>query len=111
LIHFEQFAVQDTLHYGEVQFFFQAKIHNETRTLALVSTYSPPDPTILRDSHNTIWATQYQGTEGLEVIDVKTILSVVCLAPLPARDGFFFIGEKLGLEVATLDGLDEEQSV
>ena len=37
-----KYAVDDTIFYGEVQFFFQATIHGHTQTLALISNYSPP---------------------------------------------------------------------
>jgi hypothetical protein len=108
LMQTEQFTIEDTLHYGEVQFFFQASVQNQIRTLTLVSTYSPPDPALLHDSYNTIWTTQYRGADGLEVIDVSSILSVVCIAPLPAREAHYFVAEKIGLEVAMLAGLEEE---
>ena len=101
---FFQFSLDDTLHYGEVQFFFQARIQNDVDTLAVVSTYSPPDPVLLHHSYNTVWACQYQGEENLQVIDVHSIISVVAMLPLPARAGWYFVGEKLGLEVTGLGG-------
>ena len=87
--------------------FFQSKIDNQTRTLALVSTYLPPDPTLLQESYKTIWATQYRGAEGLQVIEVTNILSVVAIGPLPSREGYFFVSEKLGLEIAALANMDD----
>jgi hypothetical protein len=109
LIAASQFTTDDTLHFGEVQFFFQALIHDQTRTLALVSTYSPPDLALLEESHKTIWAATYQGAAGLEVIDVKNIRSVIAMCPLPSRNTHFFVAEKLGLEVTALaDAYDEE---
>jgi hypothetical protein len=106
-----QFAVDDTIYYGEVQYFFQANIHGDTRTLALVSTYSPPDPALLQHSYKTIWATQYLEGEGLEIINVRSILSVVCISPLPSRDGFFYVSEKLGLEVTALVDMEDDLEV
>ena len=93
-----QFVVGDTLQYGKVQYFFQANVRGDTCTLALVSTYSPPDAALLQDSNKTIWAVQYLEDQGLEVIDAMSILSVVCVSPLPSRDGFLFVSEKLGLK-------------
>jgi hypothetical protein len=60
-------------------------------------------------SHNTIWATQYRGAEGLEVIKVTDIASMVCVSPFPSREGVFFIAEKLGLEVTGLANPEEDQ--
>ena len=103
-----QFIANDTLHYGEVQYFFQANIHGDIRTLAVVSIYSPPDPELLQYSHKTIWAIRYLEDEGLDVIDAMSILSVVCISPLPSRDGFFYVSEKLGLEVTALVDMEDD---
>jgi hypothetical protein len=58
--------------------------------------------------HKTIWATQYHRAEGLEVINVTDIASVVCVSPFPSREGVFFIAEKLGLEVTGLANPEED---
>ena len=59
-------------------------VKGETRTLALVSKYSSPDPELLEESFGTLWAFKKQmpGEEVLTVIDVKDISSIVCIAPL-----------------------------
>ena len=103
-----QFFHDDTVNYGEVQFFFQARVQGNLKTLAVVSVYSPPNPALLEHSYNTLWACQYRGEANLEVIDVQNILSVVALIPLPARAGYFFVGEKLGLEVTMLGGFADD---
>ena len=77
--------------------------------LALVSLYSRPDATLLQSSSNTLWSCQYQGVEGFRVVEVKSIMSVVAIVPLPHGDlGSCFVAEKLGLEVADLGGVFEE---
>lgn len=81
--------------------------------VALVSVYSTPDKDLLRKSHQTLWVCKYQGTGALEVMDVKSILSVVAMVPLPhsdeaERSSSFFVAEKPGLEVAYLGGVEEE---
>lgn len=86
-------------------------VKGETRTLAVVSKYSSPDPELFEESFGTLWAFKKQmpGEEVLTVIDVKDISSVVCIAPLPrGTDGMHFLCEKPGLDVAQMGGLDEE---
>lgn len=100
--------MNDTLNYGEVQFFFQATIEYQVKTLALVSTYSPPNIRLLHHSMETVWSCRYQGIDGLTVIDVESIRSAVAMPPLPHDDNFVFVGEKLGLEVANLGGVEED---
>jgi hypothetical protein len=106
---FLQFSVDGTLNYGEVQFFFQATIQNKTETLALLSTYSAPDAQLLRKSHNVVWACHYEGPRTLEVINIACIHSVVTMAPLPHDDSLVFVGEKLGLDMASLGGTVEDE--
>lgn len=78
-------------------------------TLALVSKYSPPDSELLQESFNTLWAFKKQEEEGLTIIDVKQIIAVVCVAPLPrGPEGMWFLCEKPGLDVAHIGGQDEE---
>ena len=86
-------------------------VKKETRTLALVSKYASPDAELLEESFNTLWAFKMQipGEEVFTVIDVKEIVSVVCIAPLlRCTDGMHFLCEKPGSDVAEMGGLDEE---
>ncbi|KAF8897773.1 hypothetical protein BD779DRAFT_1667694 [Infundibulicybe gibba] len=102
-----------TLQYGEVQYFFRAFIQAGSlpKSLALVSLYSPPDAELLRRSNNTIWACRYQGMDSLHVIDVRSILSVVAMVPMPHHPvpNTRFVVEKLGLDVADLGGFGSEE--
>lgn len=84
-------------------------VKGETKTLALVSKYSPPDPELLRESFNTLWAFKKQAEGAFTIIDVNTIISVVCIAPLSkGPEGIQFLCEKPGLDVAHIGGQDEE---
>lgn len=82
----------------------------------MVSLFSNPDRTLLRQSMNTLGVVNYFGEAGLTVIDIKTILSVVAMIPyrlaLTAEErtepaviqraaNRFFVGEKPGLDVAS----------
>jgi hypothetical protein len=106
-----QYQLDGTVFYSEVIFFFQATIHDHTRTLALVSDYSPPDLDLLRHSYETLWTCRYQGADNLRVVDVKNIQSVVAIVPFPFQHEKFFVGEKLGLEVTALGGVEEEDNL
>jgi hypothetical protein len=98
--------------FGEVKFYFRVSVSNrEIETLALVSLYSPPDQDLLEASSQALWACQYLGDESLCVINVKTIISVVAIVPLPhsGQPKGMFVVEKLGLDVAEMGGsLDED---
>ncbi|KAK7444779.1 hypothetical protein VKT23_015096 [Stygiomarasmius scandens] len=69
---------------------------------ALVSLYTRPDEELLDESCRTLWACRYTGDTNLAVVDVKSILSVVSVQPLPKQldrdDGLWFIVEKTGVE-------------
>jgi hypothetical protein len=103
-----QYELDDTLFYSEVYFFFQATIHGATQTLAVVSNYSPPDLALLHRSHETLWTCHNQGPEDLHVIKVQIIHSVIAMVPFPFNREKFFMGEKIGLDVTMLGGVEEE---
>jgi hypothetical protein len=94
--------------FAEVQYYFQMVVNDEEKALALVSIYSPPDRDILKESYNTLWVCTYRGDQALKVVDVKSIMAVISLPPLPGGlDGTFFLTEKPGLDVAHMGGRDE----
>ncbi|KAL0056887.1 hypothetical protein AAF712_016496 [Marasmius tenuissimus] len=76
--------------YGKVQYYFQHKIgadNEESReAYALVSVYSRPHQQLLEETFNVLWASQYTGEDGLRVINVKSIISVVSMQPLPTQN-------------------------
>ncbi|KAF5370373.1 hypothetical protein D9758_006949 [Tetrapyrgos nigripes] len=115
-----KFRLNDIIEYGEVQFYFMRTqeggnpvdlddIDQTGRFYALVSVYSRPDAGLLEESYNTLWACQYQGSQNLAVILVKSILSVVSVQPLPKQpdrdDGLWFVLEKCGVEEIELMGV------
>ena len=61
---------------------------------------------LLRDSSNTVYMCTYCDQEDLQIIDVKTIESVVAMVPLTPSDGDLsaqhFLVEKPGLGITTL---------
>ena len=75
---------------------------------ALVSVYSDPDPRLLGDSFNTIWACRNTGSAGLQAIPASSILSLVSMQPLPAfpheLQDLWFVVEKSSLEEMQLSG-------
>ncbi|KAJ7131580.1 hypothetical protein C8R43DRAFT_895969 [Mycena crocata] len=95
--------------YGEVQFYFQADINGHMKTLALAAPYTPPDRDLLTASSNTLWVCRTTGQTALQVVDVKTVTSVVGMVPFQ-NDGRVFVVHKMGLDVGKLGGYAEEDT-
>ena len=53
----------------------------------MVSMYSVADPILLSDSHDTLSVCQHGNEHGLQVIDVKKILSLIAMVPFPLTPG------------------------
>jgi hypothetical protein len=73
----------------------------------MVVLYSDADTQLLEDSHFTVYSVTHLGeAQGLQVIDVKSIESVVSMQPhnhqLIAGESHFFLWEKIGLDVSSL---------
>lgn len=99
----------ETTQYGEVQFFFRAKLGNEIKACALVSVYGPPDEDLLHESSHALWLCHYNGNETLKVIDIKQIATCVAMIPFTdPPDGRFFVCEKMGLQVSLFTGTEED---
>ncbi|KAG6807716.1 hypothetical protein H0H92_006615, partial [Tricholoma furcatifolium] len=96
--------------FAEVQFFFQAAFGPEYKedTLALVSLYSDRDEALFTESYCTIWSVTELGNEGLQVIPVKSVESVVAIIPHQHRVPPFsalpryFVWEQMGLDMAVI---------
>ncbi|KAJ7182574.1 hypothetical protein C8R43DRAFT_868219 [Mycena crocata] len=84
--------------YGEVQFYFQADINGRMKTLALAAPYTRPDHDLLTALSNTLWVCRTTGQTLLQVVDVKTMMSVVGMVPFQ-NDGRVFVVHKMGLDV------------
>lgn len=92
--------------FAEVLFYFRTLVQGVEKVLAMVSFYSPPHGNLLELSYNTLLSCIPEN--GLKVIDVKSIRSVVAMIPhLPFPGNMeerYFVVEKPGLDVACLGG-------
>jgi hypothetical protein len=89
---------------------------NDIQALAMVLLYSGPDPIIYQKSFRTVYSvTQLEGKEGLRVICVKDIISVVSMQPhshhIVPGEKRWFVWEKIGLELHMLRGDEENMDV
>ena len=80
--------------------------------LAIISTYSEPNPDLLVESHGTLVSCQYFGDNGLVVIEVSCIESVVAMVPhnpphSKNSELHFFLVEQPGLDIANLGSTQE----
>jgi hypothetical protein len=116
----------DATEYGEVLFYFWHETARRTGRIdevipkeykAMVSFYSCPDPTLLRESFHTLWACSLPGND-IRVVSVMNIVSVVSMQPLPKvegdPDGLWFVVEKSGLDDMDSLGepdLDDEEDI
>jgi hypothetical protein len=86
-------------------------VEGEIMSLALVSVFSRPNVALLEQSSGALWACCYNGQEMLEVISIQNIRSCVAMPPLnqpPAAGDWVFVCEKMGLEVAEIGGVQED---
>jgi hypothetical protein len=84
----------------------------DTRVLALVSLYSQLDTSLYKKSCWTVYSiTRLEDSEGLHVIDAKSILSVISVQPhshqLIPGEQHFFVWEQLGLDMALLQAEED----
>lgn len=95
-----------------MKFYFTRTRRGETRELALVSLYSPPNQYLLDFSSGALVVCRHQGERALVVIDVKWIHSVVAMVPFHYRvdglDNYYFMIEKIGLDVVDVDAEEDE---
>ena len=103
--------------FGEVQYYFRTRINDNVHTLAVVSLYGPPDKWLLEASHDTLWSCENQGDDGLVVIEVREINSVVAMVPhrpringKDAQDRYFVV-EKIGLDIANMGGWRDKEEM
>ncbi|KDQ10224.1 hypothetical protein BOTBODRAFT_116094 [Botryobasidium botryosum FD-172 SS1] len=97
--------------FAEVHFYFRGTAPGAPTAFALVTPYSTPDPLLLEQSSNTLYACTH--TETLRVVNVKSIQAVVAMVPasnipLIAGQTTYFVVEKLGLEVQQMGGAADE---
>ena len=102
-----------------MQYFFQLRLHEEDMGLAMVAPFTVPDEDLFEMTFGVVSVCMAQ-PEARKVISVKDIASVVAMCPMPIgpheqdapnaahlRTHRFFIGEKPGLEMTTLQGYME----
>jgi hypothetical protein len=87
---------------------------NDTQALAMVLLYSGPDPIIYQKPFHTVYSvTQLEEKEGLRVICVKDIISVVSIQlhshQIVPGEKRWLIWEKIGLDVHMLH--DDEENM
>ena len=119
--------------FGEVQYFFKIKLGDTSLALAMVSKYGNPNPALLKLSSGALYSSKYLGSSALEVIDVKSIISVVAMVKHPfgfdsvslpetsptyatgnqftadnLKDSYYLV-EKIGLDTLQMAGYQEIQ--
>ena len=94
---------------AEVQYFFQLIIGDDRHTLAMLSIYSQPHEELWNTSSGTLSVCKYSGQHVLHVVPATTIVSVVGMVPYQPfdDDGWFYLVEKIGLDVAHMAVEDE----
>ncbi|KAH8981811.1 hypothetical protein EDB92DRAFT_1969673 [Lactarius akahatsu] len=82
LIDTMQIIHNNSTRIGNVQFYFCIRFGDTRHPLAMISLFSPPDANILSDSSGTVYLCDpMTGPEGLLVVPVTSILSVVSMFP------------------------------
>lgn len=77
-----QVAYEDGLRIVDVQFYFYLRFGDAQYPLAMVRLFSHPDEDILAESSGTVYlCDQLHGPEGIVVVPVTAILSVVSMFP------------------------------
>lgn len=100
--------------YGEVHYYFRLQVDEKMQTVALISPYTPPDPSLLALSSKTLKSCQHLPNSNLIVVNIRAIHSVVAMVPhsvtIPGHlvmEDRWFVVEKPGLDVANMGGIIE----
>jgi hypothetical protein len=93
--------------YAEVQFYFCLSVAGYEAAYALIRLYAPPEPEIYTKSYHTLYLTcQLSEEQGLRVVPVKNIKSVVAILPYDYKntstDAQWFVWECMGLDISML---------
>jgi hypothetical protein len=77
-----------------------------------VLLYDPPNDYLLRTTYNTLVVCRKRDV-ALSVIDIRSILSVIAMAPFPflidSHGDQYFMIEKAGLDVIEADALEDDE--
>lgn len=113
-----QFTIDGKTHFAEVLFYFlfRTQASNELKPVAMVSLYGPHHEELWKASSHTYWTARHLRDNGILVIDVKNIDSVVMMAPdtrygSRIQDGTeldrWYQMEKPGLKLSQKMGFEE----
>ncbi|KAF9496262.1 hypothetical protein BDN71DRAFT_1482262 [Pleurotus eryngii] len=107
----------------EVMYYFKFHVNGLTLSLAMVTLYGTPDPTILEDSSNLLWVCDFPATgTAICVIDAKSVESVIGMVPYKwkpvinlaeghlMKPGKYFIVEQLSHNVAVVDTSEDDDN-
>ncbi|KAF8830953.1 hypothetical protein HHX47_DHR1000343 [Lentinula edodes] len=109
--------LEGTIRLAEIHFFTSFFIHNELQHLAVESFYGQPHEQLQRESSYCYITVQHFQDINIKVFKVKSILSVVMLAPDPRYAKFFqngsekdryFLMQWIGLKMGGRIGNQEE---
>lgn len=79
---FNQFTENGETLIGEVLFFALVEVkQNILASIAVLSLYGKPDQELLDASSKTYWTAQHLCDDGIRVVDIKCLKSVVMMAP------------------------------
>ncbi|KAJ3810033.1 hypothetical protein F5876DRAFT_65983 [Lentinula aff. lateritia] len=104
------------LEFAEAHFFFHLAItENDTRTLAMVTLYTEPNPLLLRLSSSALWSCEHGNVDATRVVNVTEIEAVIAMVLHSTeflgeewKDRIFVV-EKLDLDVARMSGFVEDK--
>ncbi|KAG1770532.1 hypothetical protein EDD22DRAFT_816757 [Suillus occidentalis] len=112
--------IDEAVRFAEIQYFTQVAIPTDNvgewhdANIAVVSVFSAPDADLVQLSNQTVLSCKYLGDEGLCVVDVTSIKSVVAMIPhrptLPSGiiEDRFFVLERPGLDIFHF-GVEQDQ--
>lgn len=96
-------------HFAEVRFYFRILRRNVAYTFVMASPYGDYHEQLYRDSSHALMRCKCPGEDDRLILPYSSIRSVVACIPVheilgPQHQGFVFVAEKLGLDVAHLAG-------
>ncbi|KAL0570579.1 hypothetical protein V5O48_011382 [Marasmius crinis-equi] len=105
------------IHIAEIHFYAHLTLLDKDHFVAVGSFYGEPHPELYRQSNKTYITVQHAQDIDVRVVPIKSILSVVMMAPDPRyplffRDGTekdrYFLMRRPGLKLAEMLGEQEE---
>jgi hypothetical protein len=115
-----QIVIEKTSYIAEVLYYMLLSVqHNGSRIIqptAVVSFYGPPHKELYEVLSKTYWTAQHLREEGIRVIDVESIRSVVMMAPDEQYQSWctddsaidrWYLMEKPGIKISQMAGAEE----